>query len=118
MLAHARRGTADGRLVALEPRGGLGLPHASHRWLIELRDDLARYNLRMVDDLASAQYWCTRNVGGIEATVVSDGLIVGVPKDTFVGPAATNVEKMMTDLFLPPRQAGDGSERARHQHRR
>ena len=25
-----------------------------------------------------------------------------MPKDTFVGPAATNVEKMMTDLFLPP----------------
>jgi hypothetical protein len=42
------------------------------------------------------------NVGSIEATVVSDGLIVAVPKDTFVGPAATNVEKMMTDLFLPP----------------
>ena len=42
------------------------------------------------------------NVGGIEATVVSDGVIVAVPKDTFVGPAATNVEKMMTDLFLPP----------------
>jgi hypothetical protein len=42
------------------------------------------------------------NVGTIEATVVSDGLIVGVPNSTFVGPAATNVEKMMTDLFLPP----------------
>jgi hypothetical protein len=42
------------------------------------------------------------NVGSIEATVVSDGLIVGVPNTTFVGPAATNVEKMMTDLFLPP----------------
>jgi len=42
------------------------------------------------------------NVGGFEATVVSDGLIVGVPKTTFVGPAAANVEKMMTDLFLPP----------------
>jgi hypothetical protein len=42
------------------------------------------------------------NVGNIEATVVSDGLIVGVPNATFVGPAATNVEKMMTDRFLPP----------------
>ena len=41
------------------------------------------------------------NVGGIEATVVSDGVIVAVTKATFVGPAATNVEKMMTDLFLP-----------------
>src|ERR1700737_5357178 len=41
------------------------------------------------------------NIGGIEATVVSDGVIVGVTKTTFVGPAATNVEKMMTDLFLP-----------------
>src|SRR6202795_3581066 len=41
------------------------------------------------------------NVGGIQATVVSDGVIVGVTKTTFVGPAATNVEKMMTDLFLP-----------------
>jgi hypothetical protein len=41
------------------------------------------------------------NVGDVEATVVSDGLIVGVPKATFVGPAATNVEKMMTDRFLP-----------------
>jgi Metallo-beta-lactamase superfamily len=42
------------------------------------------------------------NVGNIQATVASDGLIVGVPKTTFVGPAATNVERMMTDLFLPP----------------
>jgi hypothetical protein len=33
------------------------------------------------------------SVGNIEATVVSDGLIVGVPKMTFVGPAATNVER-------------------------
>ena len=41
------------------------------------------------------------NVGGIEATVVSDGVIVGVTKSTFVGPAAANVEKMMIDLFLP-----------------
>jgi glyoxylase-like metal-dependent hydrolase (beta-lactamase superfamily II) len=41
------------------------------------------------------------NVGNVEATVVSDGVIVGVPKATFVGPAATNVEKMMTDRFLP-----------------
>src|ERR1700730_10588868 len=41
------------------------------------------------------------NVGSIEATVVSDGVIVGVTKTTFIGPAATNVEKMMTDLFLP-----------------
>jgi glyoxylase-like metal-dependent hydrolase (beta-lactamase superfamily II) len=40
-------------------------------------------------------------IGGIEATVVSDGVIVGVTKATFVGPAAANVEKMMTDLFLP-----------------
>jgi hypothetical protein len=32
------------------------------------------------------------NVGNIQATVVSDGLIVGVPKTTFVGPAATNIE--------------------------
>ena len=35
------------------------------------------------------------NVGSVEATVVSDGLIVAVPKDTFVGPAATDVEKMI-----------------------
>jgi len=28
-------------------------------------------------------------------------VIVGVTKATFVGPAAANVEKMMTDLFLP-----------------
>jgi glyoxylase-like metal-dependent hydrolase (beta-lactamase superfamily II) len=41
------------------------------------------------------------NVGNIQGTVVSDGLIVGVPRTTFVGPAAANVEKMMTDLFLP-----------------
>jgi glyoxylase-like metal-dependent hydrolase (beta-lactamase superfamily II) len=41
------------------------------------------------------------NVGNVEATVVSDGLIVGVPKATFVGPAAVSVEKMMTDRFLP-----------------
>jgi glyoxylase-like metal-dependent hydrolase (beta-lactamase superfamily II) len=53
--------------------------------------------------------WCARSpafyrfdVGDIEATVVSDGLIVAVPKTTFVGPAAINVEKMMTNLFLPP----------------
>jgi hypothetical protein len=42
------------------------------------------------------------NVGSIQATVVSDGLLVGVTKTTFVGPAAGNVEKMMADLFLPP----------------
>jgi glyoxylase-like metal-dependent hydrolase (beta-lactamase superfamily II) len=42
------------------------------------------------------------DVGNIQATVVSDGLILGVPKTTFVGPAAADVEKMMTDLFLPP----------------
>jgi Metallo-beta-lactamase superfamily len=41
------------------------------------------------------------NVGNVEATIVSDGVIVGVPKATFVGPAAINVEKMMTDRFLP-----------------
>ena len=41
------------------------------------------------------------NVGRIEATVVSDGVIVGVTKTTFVGPAAANVEKMMADLSLP-----------------
>jgi glyoxylase-like metal-dependent hydrolase (beta-lactamase superfamily II) len=41
------------------------------------------------------------NVGGIEATVVSDGVIVGVTKATFIGPQAADVEKMMTDLFLP-----------------
>ena len=41
------------------------------------------------------------NIGGIEATVVSDGVIVAVTKATFVGPEAANVEKMMTDLFLP-----------------
>jgi glyoxylase-like metal-dependent hydrolase (beta-lactamase superfamily II) len=42
------------------------------------------------------------NVGNIEATVVSDGPIVGIPKATFVGSAAADLEKMMTDLFLPP----------------
>jgi glyoxylase-like metal-dependent hydrolase (beta-lactamase superfamily II) len=41
------------------------------------------------------------NIGGIEATVVSDGVLVGVTKTTFVGPQAGDVEKMMTDLFLP-----------------
>src|SRR5271169_1636466 len=48
-----------------------------------------------------ASAFCRFNVGGIEAAVVSDGVIVGVTKTTFVGPAATNVEKMMTNLFLP-----------------
>jgi hypothetical protein len=51
------------------------------------------------------------NIGGIEATVVSDGVIVGVTKATFVGPAAANVEKM-------PAGKGRTSERTRHQHRR
>jgi glyoxylase-like metal-dependent hydrolase (beta-lactamase superfamily II) len=41
------------------------------------------------------------NIGGIEATVVSDGVLIGTTTTTFVGPAAGNVEKMMTDLFLP-----------------
>jgi glyoxylase-like metal-dependent hydrolase (beta-lactamase superfamily II) len=41
------------------------------------------------------------NVGGIEATVVSDGVIVAATRTTFVGPQAVDVERMMTDLFLP-----------------
>jgi glyoxylase-like metal-dependent hydrolase (beta-lactamase superfamily II) len=41
------------------------------------------------------------NIGNIQATIVSDGVLVGVTKTTFIGPAANNVEKMMTDLFLP-----------------
>jgi glyoxylase-like metal-dependent hydrolase (beta-lactamase superfamily II) len=42
-------------------------------------------------------------VGGIEATVVSDGpMVIGAPGNTFLGPTAEELGKMMTDLFLPP----------------
>lgn len=41
-------------------------------------------------------------VGGIEATVVSDGpMSVGAPEKTFIGPTREEVGRMMTDLFLP-----------------
>src|SRR5882757_10534632 len=41
-------------------------------------------------------------LGTIEATVVSDGpLSIGDPKNTFRGPTADEIGKMMTDHFLP-----------------
>jgi glyoxylase-like metal-dependent hydrolase (beta-lactamase superfamily II) len=41
-------------------------------------------------------------VGGIEATVVSDGpMVIGAPGKTFLGPTEQELGKMMTDLFLP-----------------
>jgi glyoxylase-like metal-dependent hydrolase (beta-lactamase superfamily II) len=41
-------------------------------------------------------------LGTIEATVVSDGpLSIGDPKNTFRGPTADEISKMMTDEFLP-----------------
>jgi glyoxylase-like metal-dependent hydrolase (beta-lactamase superfamily II) len=41
-------------------------------------------------------------LGAIEATVVSDGpLPIGDPKNTFHGPTADEIGKMMTDHFLP-----------------
>ena len=41
-------------------------------------------------------------LGTIEATVVSDGpLAIGDPKNTFRGPTAEDISKMMSDQFLP-----------------
>ena len=41
-------------------------------------------------------------LGSIEATVVSDGpLSIGDPKNTFRGPTAEEIGKMMSDHFLP-----------------
>ncbi len=41
-------------------------------------------------------------LGTIEATVVSDGpLSIGDPKNTFRGPTAEELGKMMSDQFLP-----------------
>src|SRR5437588_10299936 len=41
-------------------------------------------------------------LGSIEATVVSDGpLAIGDPKNTFRGPTAEELGRMMTDHFLP-----------------
>jgi glyoxylase-like metal-dependent hydrolase (beta-lactamase superfamily II) len=41
-------------------------------------------------------------VGGIEATVVSDGpMVIGAPGKTFLGPTEQELGKMMTDHFLP-----------------
>src|SRR3981081_4786872 len=41
-------------------------------------------------------------LGTIEATVVSDGpLSIGDPKNTFRGPTADEIRKMMTDHFMP-----------------
>ena len=41
-------------------------------------------------------------LGSIEATVVSDGpLSIGDPKNTFRGPTAEEIGKMMSDQFLP-----------------
>src|SRR5712672_1307877 len=41
-------------------------------------------------------------LGTIEATVVSDGpLAIGDPKNTFRGPTAEEISKMMSDQFLP-----------------
>src|SRR5262249_61475408 len=41
-------------------------------------------------------------LGTIEATVVSDGpLSIGDPKNTFRGPTAEELSKMMSDQFLP-----------------
>src|SRR5499427_10957153 len=41
-------------------------------------------------------------LGSIEATVVSDGpLAIGDPKNTFRGPTAEELSKMMSDQFLP-----------------
>jgi glyoxylase-like metal-dependent hydrolase (beta-lactamase superfamily II) len=41
-------------------------------------------------------------LGTIEATIVSDGpLAIGDPKNTFRGPTAEDISKMMSDQFLP-----------------
>ena len=41
-------------------------------------------------------------LGTIEATVVSDGpLAIGEPKNTFRGPTPDELNKMMSDQFLP-----------------
>src|SRR5580700_2858257 len=41
-------------------------------------------------------------VGGIEATIVSDGpMVLGAPEKMFFGPTPQELGRMMTDHFLP-----------------
>jgi glyoxylase-like metal-dependent hydrolase (beta-lactamase superfamily II) len=54
----------------------------------------------MLNTAAAAFY--RFKLGTIEATVVSDGpLAIGDPKNTFRGPAAEELSRMMSDHFLP-----------------
>src|SRR5262245_2036192 len=54
MLTHAGSGATNGRLVALEARGGFRLSHASNPRLIELSQDFSRHDLFIVDNLGAA----------------------------------------------------------------
>jgi glyoxylase-like metal-dependent hydrolase (beta-lactamase superfamily II) len=48
-------------------------------------------------------YWYRFKVGNIQATVVSDGTIpLGEPSASFLGTTKEEVQKMLTDHFLPP----------------
>ena len=67
MPADAWRGATDRRFVDLKPRRRLRLPHPSDHRLIELRDDVARHHLLVMDDLAAAQDRRTGHVGGVES---------------------------------------------------
>src|SRR4029078_9950917 len=66
MLPDTGRRPADRSPIDLEAGARLGLPHPSNHRLVELRDDIACYDLLVMDDLATTQDWCARHVGGIE----------------------------------------------------
>jgi len=55
VLADAGGWSSDRSLVDFKPGRRLRLPHTSDHWLIELRDDVARDDLLVMDDLAAAQ---------------------------------------------------------------
>jgi glyoxylase-like metal-dependent hydrolase (beta-lactamase superfamily II) len=64
------------------------------------RPPLAQAKAPMLNAPAPAFY--RFKIGSIEATVVSDGpLPIGDPKNTFRGPTAEELGKMMSDHFLP-----------------
>src|SRR5258707_4357789 len=78
MLADAWRGASDRRFIDLKPCRRLRLPYPSDHRLIELRDDVARHDLRVMDDLAAAQDRRAGNVGCVEPFQPFGG---GMPSD-------------------------------------
>src|ERR1700724_327473 len=93
-LTNSRRRPSDHRPVGFEARRRLGLPNPSDHRLIELRDDVARDYLLVMNDLAAAQNRRARNVGGIE------------PLEPFGGGG-------LADILRHPVDAGGSVERAR-----